>query len=294
MEMDVCKISSSEIIYAIRGSGSFFSPLVARIELLRISCNQLHFVDEHTQAPNMLSYALVFTVLFFTVSEGLAQNYPDWFFEQGKIDCSSLAVGYADVSFYPDSSAARAIQNGYENFARQRLTKIGGGQAFWSTEGGTFWMGQDFEDEYDSTNIEGARLSLAPLDTFMTNSMMAVLVGASNCQPAQEFRIRHSISSRASPVWIESSPSGENHHYAIGIAPEYFYEKSSWLEAERLARRNLARAIRIDVMALQKMSKEGQEIRHEEVSETLRNIQTVARWRDFGKKIFYVLVRMPK
>ena len=62
-----------------------------------------------------------------------------------------------------------------------------------------------------------------------------------------------------------------------------------------MARRNIARSLLIEIKALEKSTaREGQQIRGEEVAVTLRNLQVVARWRDVGKQIFYVLVRMPK
>lgn len=220
--------------------------------------------------------------------------YPRWFLKQGEVSCEKAAVGYANLSFYTDSSAARAFRNGCETFVKQMQTYLTGGQAFWSTEVGTFWMGSNFQEQFDTIAVANLANHLKALDTLFTDRMVAILLADSACFLEKSLRERQSLQNLTAPIWTEIPPQASEHYYAVGMAPEYFYEASSRTEAERLARRNLARSVFIDVKALQKVGKEGQEIRHEELSVTLRNVQILARWKDLNKKIFYVLVRMPK
>ena len=78
-----------------------------------------------------------------------AQVYPNWFLNQGSTKCTCTTVGYANASFYADSASAQAIRNAYENYSRNRATRISGGQVFCSTEAGTFWMGANFREDFD-------------------------------------------------------------------------------------------------------------------------------------------------
>jgi hypothetical protein len=220
--------------------------------------------------------------------------YPDWFLNQGQVNCDRKAVGYANPSFYRDSSIAQAIRNAADNYGRQAGTHISGGQAFWSTEAGTYWMGADFREQFDSMAARSALATLTPLDTFVASNIVLVLFGDPACKLDESERRQIHISGPL-PAWSESAPRDPNYWYAVGLAPEYFYETSSWAEAERFARRNLALSVFVSVKSLQKRdAREGQEIRQEELLVTLRDLEVVARWKDHEKKVFYVLMRTPK
>lgn len=236
---------------------------------------------------------LVFQQLF-GIAQCLGQNYPSWFLSPSKIECEKSAVGYANPSFYPDSAASYAIRNGYESFARQMSTEINGGQAFWNTEMGMFWMGSSFTERFDSTEIDHAASVLVPVDTLAIENFVAVLLTHSDCVLQGETRRYQSLKGLPRPSWIETPLQESNYYYAVGLAPEYYYETSSWKKAETLARRNLARVVSTKMDALQKNASQGQEILNEEVSVVLRNVQIVSRWRDLEEKFFYVLLRMLK
>lgn len=228
------------------------------------------------------------------VNAAYGQSYPNWFLNQGTITCGLAAVGYASPSFYRDSSISQAAQNAAVNVGRLQMTHISGGQAFWSTEGGTYWMGANFREEFDTLATVRALRSQKVLDSFVTSGFVAVLCGDSTCAGDPSLRMLTEIRSPA-PLWTESIPRDEQFVYAVGMAPEYYYELSSWQEAERAARLNLARNVFTQIKALQKVGgREGQEIRNEEMAVTLKYQQIVARWRDPKEKIFYILIRMPK
>lgn len=237
---------------------------------------------------------IIITLLIWLVAECWAQNYPRWFINQLEVDCAKTAVGLALPSFFPDSSVARALRNGYENYVRQSATQITGGQTFWSTEAGTYWMGSTFEEQFDATAVSRHAASLTPLDTLMSGNLVAVLLAQSNCRLEDSLRQVRALKSLFAPTWIEELPQDRNFYYTMGVAPGYFYEMSSWNEAEQIARLNLARSVYVDIKALQKMGAQVQEVRNEEVAVVLQNIQVVSRWRDVEKKVFYVLMRMKK
>jgi hypothetical protein len=234
--------------------------------------------------------------LIVPLSEQIAwgQVYPNWFLNQGSTKCIGTTIGYANSSFYADSAIAEAIRNAYENYSRNRVTHVAGGQAFWSTEAGTFWMGADFQEDFDTTAMESAPSFLSVLDMYVDVNIAVVLLGDSTCRIGEAERLRLPLL-KTLHAWSDTPPKDERYYYAVGVAPQYYYETSSWIEAERIARRNLARTLTVSVRSLQKSTvREGQEIRQEELKVTLRNIEVMARWIDASKKLFYVLSRTPK
>ncbi|MGD0337698.1 MAG: LPP20 family lipoprotein [Bacteroidota bacterium] len=232
--------------------------------------------------------------LLTLLAQGLgAQPYPKWFVHQGDILCKEIAVGYANPSFYPDSAVSEAVRNGTENYVRQQRCSIAGGQAFWSTEIGTFWMGENFKERFDTSAVETAAKKLEVIKKYISRSIVLVLLSSSD---SAGIEIKEPVESKqltVVPQWIGVLPSDSEYIYAVGMAPKYFYERSSWIEAERMARRNLARSVYVDIKALQKMGRQGQEIQNEELSISLKNIEVVSRWRDVNKGIFYMLLKMP-
>jgi hypothetical protein len=124
--------------------------------------------------------------------------------------------------------------------------------------------------------------------------MTVVLLGNSDFPIDENLKLRSQFQNTIPPKWTESPPNDENYFYAVGISPEYYYEISSWKEAEKLARRNLARSVYIEIKSLQKGARQFQEITNENLEMDLHNIQVVSRWRDIEEKLFYVLIKMPK
>lgn len=237
---------------------------------------------------------LGWSILLWLAQSTQAQVYPPWFLDQQRTQCGPTVVGYAHASFYPDSSAAQAIRDGSERWARLRQTVVEGGQAFWSTEIGTAWMGSSIQEHFDTTSVAQALTSLAPLDTLFSEGLVAVLLGEPGCVLAPSLRRREAIERVSAPEWTERLPQEPGVVYAVGVAPQYHYEMSSWDEAEQRARLNLARTMNVKVKELQKVGVDTQEIKNEELSVILRDVQLVARWRDVKEKVFYVLARMPQ
>lgn len=229
-------------------------------------------------------------VLAMLVGKGICfSQYPAWFFQQGELLCHSV-VGYANPSIYRDSAIVEAARNGAEIYARMKKTTLMGGQAFWATEVGTYWMGSNFREEFDTSLILSGR-TLNILDSYVSKNIVIVLLSDGSCSK-ETIRSMRVVKKQSKPDWVESLPASREYYYGVGSAPEYYFEKSSWTEAERLARRNLGRAVVSDVKALQKMGEQGQEIRDEQLQVTLSNIQIAARWKDPQSSLYYVLARM--
>ncbi len=222
-----------------------------------------------------------------------AQTYPRWFLEPVNLKCGSTASGYVRNFFHQSSSDSAAYVKACENLAWQHQTEISGGEAYWETEAGVFWMGSDVAEQTDSTYLHDIMSSAKKVDEFSSREMVIVLVSAGDCS-VQDSMVSVMRCARKQPRWVESVPQGGGYTYAEGVAPEYFYESSSWELAEKKARFNLARNIKVSLKTIQKVEgRSGQEIRNEDVSVTLKDVEVVYRWRDVGRRLFFVLIRMP-
>ncbi len=208
--------------------------------------------------------------------------------------CENCGVGYANPSFYPDSAVQYATRNARENFARQFFSNYYGEQAFWSTESGTYWLGSTMAEQFDSSQIDLVSNLLIPLDTLISAELISVILGTSGFLSNTFLKKEYFLATMNPPAWIETLPQNLHYIYAVGVAPQFYYEANSWKAAEQMAFRNLAHSIYTSLTVLQKNAAQGQEIRHEIVDAALQNVQTVARWRNMQENVFYVLIRIPK
>ncbi|WP_169304773.1 LPP20 family lipoprotein [Chloroherpeton thalassium] len=242
-------------------------------------------------------------VLCFACSSGkapLTENqaktsmviYPEWFLNPGSFS-EAIVCGYVNCSFYQNSSASHAFQKALSNAAKFYQAEIVADDAFWATEAGVFWVATDFRETFDSSLISLYAAKFSPIDTFYSQKMVAVLAANSKSDELL-YKTRQTVSNSL-PSWIESPPKDERFFYAVGAAPEYFYEASSWDNATLQARKQLARTKMVRIKALQKRTDfEGQEKRIESVLVKLQAFQVVKRWPDTKNHIFYVLGRIPK
>lgn len=221
-----------------------------------------------------------------------AQAYPRWFLDPGDLQCGLTACGYARNYFHKKSSDSVAFVDGCQNITRDRYAKIEGGEAYWATEAGVYWMGNDLKEAIDSSFLRQSVSTCKKLAAYSDNEMTIVLVSESDCSLSPSMREIVKCP-RDRPDWVDSFPQQSGFIYDEGVAPEYFYESSSWQSAERKARFNLARDLKSTVSALEKLNNSsGQAISNEDISAELRNIQVVRRWRDVRDGLYYVLVRM--
>lgn len=220
-----------------------------------------------------------------------AQVYPRWFLEPANL--SGTAAGYTQNFAYQSSSDSAAFLKGCENLARQHYTKFQGGEAYWETEAGVCWMGDNFAEKIDSAFLKNILSRGSKIAACSTKTMTYVLVSDNNLTIPDSMRSVVKCS-RKTPAWVETIPHGNGSVYGLGVAPQFFYESSSWESAEKRARFNLARNKRVTLKTMQKVGdRSGQEIRNEIVSEVLHDIEVVYRWRDAGRGLYYVLMRMP-
>lgn len=231
-------------------------------------------------------------ILFLAVNVGcLAQTYPGWFLSPTNL--SGTATGYTQNFFVQNSSDSVAFLRACENLAHQHYTEFKGGEAYWQTEAGVYWMGNNFAETIDSAYLRNVLTGAKKIAEYSTKSMTFVLVSGSDLTISDSM-LSMMKCSRQEPGWVEAIPETSGYMYAEGVAPQYFYESSSWEAAEKRARFNLARNMKVTLETMQKVDDQsGQEIRNEEVYEELHDIEVVYRWRDAARGLFYVLVRMP-
>ena len=222
----------------------------------------------------------------------IAQSYPRWFLDPVELNCGMTACGYAQDYFHKGSSDSVAFLSACQKLTREHYVKIEGGEAYWSTEAGVYWMGNNITETIDSSFLNNAITVSKRLCESSLKEMTIVLISEDSCDIPGTMQAVVKCP-RDRPEWVDSPPQGNDYIYAEGIAPQYFYESSSWESAERKARFNLARDMKVTVQSLTKLDNtSGQDIRNEEVSAELRNVEVVQRWRDVLHGLYYVLVRM--
>jgi LPP20 lipoprotein len=220
-----------------------------------------------------------------------AQVYPRWFLEP--VSLSGTAAGYAQNFFRQTSTDSAAFLKACENLTRQHYTEFHGGEAYWETEAGVYWMGNNFTEKIDSGFLKEVVSNGKRLVKYSTRDMTLMLISEKGLTVPESMCSMVKCSEKQ-PDWVEAAPQGGGYVYAEGVAPQYFYESSSWEAAEKRARFNLARNIRVTIETMQKdENQSGEEIRNEEVSETLHGTEVVHRWRDVSRGLYYVLIRMP-
>ena len=220
--------------------------------------------------------------------------YKRWFLDQAGIKCSDCVVGYAMASYYQSSSAESALRDAAFQYARSHFTHFEGGQAFWSTEIGRIWMGNNFTEEFDSTLVEEAMEFLQPVDSMLTENLVAYLYAPGQLELSGGMKAMVDIKLGSPPGWIKNVPDDPGYYYATGVAQSTYYEASAWVEAEKMARKNLAGSIHITIQSLNKENWETQEIQNQEISVILQGLEIAGRWKEPGTNFYHVLIRMPE
>lgn len=233
---------------------------------------------------------LILTTAAFTA----AQTHSQWFYNPSSINCSKIAVGYAPRSYYADTTALKnAFLNACENYAKYERVQVMGNRSYWSTENGTYTMNSSFSEVYDTAMAASLCRSLKIIDTMITESYLAVAVGSCSYEEAAGSLPDDAFDTK--PVWVEAIPGDDEYIYSSGSAPLYYYEINSWLDAEKLARRNLAFALHSKTSAVEKkLDQSGEQMKNEETSVCLSNLQIISRYKDKKENICYVLIRMKK
>ncbi|MHB1050788.1 MAG: hypothetical protein ACYC09_11955 [Bacteroidota bacterium] len=245
-----------------------------------------------------MRFSIITTLFVFIISTPIlfSQTYPRWFLYPAEVKCSrSVSVITHPPTYYRDSAIAHGFRLGCDLMARYTNMQVIGGQAFWATEAGVHSMGAKYEQQYDTSLAIFYMMSKSVLDSYIDREKTLVLVGDSTCVVGEALSARMEVMRIKQPKWVEDLPIDPRHHYGVGFSEEFYYETSSWQTAEKNSYMALARSVQITMKSMQKRDeKEAQDIRDEELNVYLQNVEVVARWKDFKKKIYYVLTRMRK
>ena len=218
--------------------------------------------------------------------------YPSWFFNPP--EGASFAVGYSAEHAYRDSAIKAATRDAAVNYVKNQQVEIKGEQGLATLAAGTITVGSTIKEYYDTT--EAGRLGgiLKVLDFFQRGGAFAVLASTDSVAKAPGVN-RLDAAAVPAPQWTTVIPEKAGYVYNSGLAPLYYNEFNSWLEAERKARVNLALTVYTKVKFLGKKVENSyfREFQVEETNVTLHGIEVVARWKDVRNQICYVLVRVP-
>jgi len=194
-----------------------------------------------------------------------------------------------------DSSFVQAFRYGCELMARNQFVTVQGGEATWDTPHGSKDMGNNFEMVYDVTASDRIIGSHKIVQSYYTKSMTFVFFADSNCTTFNLSDSVVNVSKLKAPEWTSKIPQDAQYFYALGQSRQYFYEFSSWKEAEENAVMSLAKMQNVLAQALVKKNDETYSaIQDSKVDASLHNITIVGRWRDIPGENFYVLARIKK
>lgn len=241
----------------------------------------------------ILGGVLVGLIPFGVRGEDKGDAYPRWFLQGVGDQRSCCAVGYGRAFVDPDTSVAYAMRDGVENVAKGIEVHIRSEQGFMAVPGGLRFMGETFSEEVDSAKMDAIRERCSVVDTAFVRGMVLVLVCYGEEEEFEVDRARVRMPEKA-PKWVWKLPRKGGYVFAVGTSHLYYYEESSWREAERAARLNLARDVLSQIRDLSKQA--GGTLEHVIVTKTeatLRGTQIVGRWLDKKAKACYVLYRMP-
>jgi len=165
-------------------------------------------------------------------------------------------------------------------------------------------MGKNIQFEVDSLGYDGIYDDYIILDKSYVNSeyMLITLVGPKD----DSINFQDNVEARNYGDWIHERPADDEYYYAAGMAPEYYYQSSSWKQALTRALEEMALLLSSKVEAMNKDETitindhniyNYYRISRFEEDYTLRDWQVAARKIEkinSYTKTYNVLIRMPK
>jgi hypothetical protein len=206
----------------------------------------------------------------------------------------------APGGYYADSTGGPAFREAVLNALRAEGELVEGTKEFFSAGEATAEMGTSVRETVDSSRLESLAGAMRTLKLFRRGEMVAALAGTGECALPRELDEPVRISTRGTPDWTKMLPADALFDYAVGVSEPYYYESSSWQEAERNARLELARSLRLQVRSRQRLlagtatGPQYDAVWDESVTVMLRGVRVMGRWMDSGTGIYMVLVRTPK
>lgn len=223
-----------------------------------------------------------------------AQNYPIWFLNPTLIHCNQFIIGIAEKSYLSDSAVSYAIRNGIKQQNINNGIAIQAETSYWGTEAGKYCLWKKYEEIPCGKIFDNQDFQKSKKKIFENEDLVFVLLVDTFCEVLGSGSQSIDIKKVSPPLWVEHIPESPNYWYAVGIAPKYYYETSSWFQAEQEARKYLAFSKGISISDVTKVSGAGESQQVLEVNVKLNNVEVVARWRNKENDLFYCLLRCPK
>jgi hypothetical protein len=223
-----------------------------------------------------------------------AQHYPNWFLNPTFIHCTHSVSGTAEKSYLSDSAISYAISNGLKQQNINNGIDVQAETSYWGTEAGKYCVWRKYEETPNNKMIDNQDFQRNTKKIFMNENLVFVLLVDSMCEVSESDARSIDVKRASTPQWVEHIPESSTYWYAVGIAPKYYYETSSWSQAEQEARKYLAFSKGISIRDVTKVSGWGESKQVLEVNVELKNIEVIARWRDIKNDLFYCLLRCPK
>ncbi len=213
--------------------------------------------------------------------------YPVWFVRSPIQDGNLIAVGYSQEFIRKQSSAKMASSDACQRLAKCSKVTIHGKHAIENTVLGRSWRGQIIKEWRNGVSPAEGLHNCVKLDTAFVDGMVIVLASLKRIEiDTTRVPITHKRS------WVDSLPQSDDYIYAVGVAPKYFRQTASWIEAERAAKLELAYIQKSRVLGLsRKESSALGDVTVQEFESTLFDVQIVERYIDEDSGTYYVLAR---
>jgi len=235
--------------------------------------------------------ALLSVNSFGQSSENQAE-YPAWFLYPPVSEYSASTVGLLQPCLDNDSSQAMAKCDGIWNILGQARNRIITKAGLTGIDDNVLYVGQKPQFEIDSLGYDGIYDDFAVFDKFYSKKdyLMIVLVGPKG----DSVGFNDGYEKEDYGDWIHTIPHDDKYLYALGSAPKYYYQSSSWKKALESALVDMTHQISTRVKSLYKF--EGQSVYKTVIEEgevVLKNWRIVARKYDPANRTYNVLIRMP-
>lgn len=212
-------------------------------------------------------------------------NLPGWFWDTPIVKNESFAVGYSTVYHNLESSFEIAFDNASWQLFQDQECNIIGERAYIRVPDGVLSMGGVFKVLVDSASFESFKKTIYHIDSTVTADLVLALVGTKQIGAMRKLIPSPRI--RDPDYYLK-----EETIVGMGISPQYHYETSSWEEAERNARIELAFSSDASIRSLE-ASIPPHDVQTTVVSTdvVLREIQSVARAIDPVTNVRIIVVR---
>lgn len=154
---------------------------------------------------------------------------PAWFWNTPRIDGVCVAVGYSPPYIDAPYAFDVAFNDAAWRLYGDRVCRIAGEKGVASTPEGLMDMGSTIKQVVDSSGFESFRERIFRIDSVATEHLRAVLIATADIDVDKTLQ-------NAPPLELDCSGC----NIAQSSAPIYYHYSSSWIEAERDARIELA------------------------------------------------------